>query len=143
MNNHSETRDAHLQRRVVKLGWEKRGARNMYRAIGLLLLISTGSATACSLEEAVNKIFFSALTRGGELAAQQLALLERFSAIGDRAKDPNKALNQQLSQADLAEFTQTKTRYQSIELLQLLESNYSRYNQVVRDFYQVAQADYI
>ena len=38
---------------------------------------------------------------------------------------------------------QTQTRYQSIERLKLLESNYSRDNQVVRDFYQVAQADYI
>jgi hypothetical protein len=115
----------------------------MYRAIGLLMLVCMGPASACSLDEVVGQIYFSALTRAGELSNQQLALLEKFSAIGDRAKDPNKPLNQQLSQADLAEFTQTKTRYQSIELLQLLESNYSRDNRTISEFFTVAQEDYL
>jgi hypothetical protein len=107
------------------------------------VLFVSGSAAACGIDEVAGKIQFAAITRAAELATQQTFLLKKFGEIGERAKDPNKSLNQQLSQADLAEFTQTQTRYQSIELLQLLESNYSRDNQVVRDFYQVAQADYI
>jgi hypothetical protein len=111
-------------------------------AVVAVLFIS-GSAAACDIDEVAGKIKFAAIERAAELAAQQSILLKKFRAINEHAKDPNKPLNQQLSQADLAEFTQTQTRYQSIELLQLLESNYSRDNQVVRDFYQVAQADYL
>lgn len=116
----------------------------MYR-VGLLvaLILAGAPAAACSIEEVAGQIQFGAISRAGELAKQQLVLLKKFREIGVRGREPNTPLNEQLSQADLAEFTQTQTRYQSIELLQLLESNYSRDNVVIRDFFQVAQAEYL
>jgi hypothetical protein len=115
----------------------------MFRAAILALTLAAVPAQACEIDQVVAEIYSNALVRAGELAKQQAALLQKFRAINDRAKDPKKTLNEQLSQADLAEFTQTQTRFQSIELLQLLESNYSRDYQVIRDFYQVAQKDYL
>jgi ribosome biogenesis protein Tsr3 len=82
-------------------------------------------------ENVARDIQYGAIKRAAELAKQQSALLVRFRTIGDRAKDPNKPLNQQLSQSDLAEFAQVQQRFQSIELQQLLESNYSRDNLVI------------
>ena len=116
----------------------------MYRAAVLLTMtLASNPAMACSVEEVAGKIQFTAITRAAELATQLIALLNKFREIGDRAKDPGKSLNEQLPPTDLAEFTQTKTRYQSIDLLQLLESNYSRDSVVIRDFFLVAQADYL
>lgn len=116
----------------------------MYRiALVLALIFESVPAHGCAIDEVVGQVQLAAIARAAELAKQQSVLLEKFRTIGNRAKDPNKPLNQQLSQADLAEFTQTQTRYQSIELLQLLESNYSRDNQVIRELFQVAQADYL
>jgi hypothetical protein len=109
----------------------------------LLLIRAFSRAMACSTENVARDIQYGAIQRAAELAKQQSALLVRFRTIGDRAKDPNKPLNQQLSQSDLAEFAQVQQRFQSIELQQLLESNYSRDNLVIRDFFLVAQKDYL
>ncbi|MET4603257.1 hypothetical protein ABIB90_002735 [Bradyrhizobium sp. JR4.1] len=108
-----------------------------------LALATVAPGKACDIEQVASDIYFNAITRAGELSKQELGLLERFRAIGNRAKDPNKPLNQQLSQQDLAEFAQVQQRHQAIEVQQLLESNYARDARVIRDFYQVAQADYL
>lgn len=86
-------------------------------AIIAVLTLLGAPALGCEIDQVANDIYFTALQRAAELAKQQTFLLGKFRAISDRAKDPNKPLNQQLSQADLAEFTQTQTRFQSIELL--------------------------
>ncbi len=116
----------------------------MYRIAGLFaLMLASSPALACSIEEVARQIQFAAIQRAAELSGQQIPLLKRFNALGDKAKEPGKPLNQQLSQADLAEFAQLQQRYQSIELLQLLESDYERDNHVIRDMFEVAQAQYL
>ena len=116
----------------------------MYRLIVVLALLSVNlPAQACSLDEAVAHVYEAALVRSGELAKQQLVLLSKLGEVGSRAKDPRKPLNEQLSQNDLAEFTQTKTRFQSVEVLQILESGYARDSRVISEFFTVAQGDYL
>jgi hypothetical protein len=116
----------------------------MHRIAGLFVLtLASSPVWACSIEEVAGQIQYAAIQRAAELSGQQILLLKRFNALGDKAKEPDKPLNQQLSQADLAEFAQLQQRYQSIELLQLLESNYERDNHVIRDMFEVAQAQYL
>jgi hypothetical protein len=109
----------------------------------IVLVLSIVPAKACEIEQVVDDIYSNSINRAAELAKQELALLKRFSEINGRAKDPNKPINQQLSQKDLAEFAQLQQRNQAIELQQLLESNFARDARIIRDFYQVAQADYL
>jgi hypothetical protein len=69
----------------------------------------------------VHRVYSNGLNRAAELSQQELGVLERFTVIGNRAKDSKKPLNQQLSQKELAEFAQLQQRFQAIELQQILE----------------------
>jgi hypothetical protein len=126
---------------MMEMGSLRKAALKTF--IFLAVIVNARGACACDIEQVVSDIQYKALNRAGELAKQQLGLLNRFRAIGDHAKDPHKALNKQLSQDDLADFARTKQRYQAIEVQQMLESNFSRDANVIREFFYVAQADYL
>jgi hypothetical protein len=115
------------------------------RSIAAVMLFPAGCmpAVACSVEEAESNIQMNAITRAAEIAAQQLPMLERFSALSTKAKDPVKPLNQQLSQADLAEFARVQQRFQATELMQLIESNYQRDNKAIQNMFNMAQGIYL
>jgi len=121
----------------------RQGVEMSRLVIVFVLALVAFPARACSIEEVSDQILSASIKRAGELAEQKIILVGRFRAIANRAKDPDKPLSQQLSQADQAEFAQVQQRYQAVELQHFLESNYARDNSVIKTFYEVAQSSYL
>jgi hypothetical protein len=116
----------------------------MYRTVCFLaFMVASYPAMACSIEDVAGQIQFAAIQRAAELSTQQKPILDRFKVLNAKGKEPDKPIGQQLSQSDLAEFAQLQQRFQSIELLQLLESNFKRDNLVIKRIYEIAQQQYL
>ncbi len=84
-----------------------------------------------------------ALVRAGELATQQLPILDELKVINSKAKDPTRPVGPQLPSQNVGRFSQLSQRLAAIELQQMLESNYRRDYEVIGWLFEIAQKLYV
>ena len=87
----------------------------------LAIMLAVPSHAACIVEEQIWKVKSAAIHRAGELARQQLPILQGLGQINNKAKDAARPIGPQLSTPDLARFSELRQRMVAIQLQQLLE----------------------
>jgi hypothetical protein len=109
----------------------------------LIGMWSAGSRADCIVEEQLWKVKVDAIARAGELATQQMPILDQLKVINGKAKDPTRPIGVQLGPQDLGRFSELRQRLMAIELQQMLESNYSRDYDVIGLLFELAQKLYV
>lgn len=120
--------------------------RNLRMAAWVIFWITATTAAShaeCIVEEQVWKVRGNAISRAAELAKQQQVILEKIKSINNKAQDPSRPIGSQLSPQDLGQFSELRQRLLSIDLQQMLESNYDRDYNIVGELFTLVQKLYV
>ena len=106
----------------------------------LALAASTALAdvVVCPLEEAMRRLEEYNITFKGELATQQMPLLNEMASINAKAKNQSLPLGAQLDRSDIERFQQLRTEMIREQINGLIFSNYLRDSRVIAQSAKVA-----
>jgi hypothetical protein len=96
----------------------------------------------CTLQAVHGAELMRDTQRQGDLAAQQLPLLNTLEALANKAPIPDKPVSEQLSIRDNVKFAETRQRLLSIGALQLIESDRLRDVEAVVHMVRIADENY-
>jgi hypothetical protein len=94
-------------------------------------LLGRSVTCACTVDEAVATLRFNEIQYRGDRAKQQQIVLNGLKRINEKAKDNSRPIGEQLSSADVAEFSRLQQRFQTVQLYNLIESGYVRDARVI------------
>ena len=97
------------------------------------------SKTPCSFDEQAGLVYHEADVARGELAKQQIEIINKIEALVDKCKDKDLPVPEQLNPDDRAKFTALMRSRNLIDLASLLESRRMRDMEVLRKFASLAE----